>query len=124
MPTILIVEDNEASRDALARRLERRRYTVLLAVDGRQAVSVASSAKPDLILMDLGLPGIDGWEATEQLKKDRETQHIPIIVLSAHAMTNDRDQALAAGADEFDTKPVQFPRLIEKMEMLLAKDDR
>jgi CheY-like chemotaxis protein len=124
MPTILIVEDNEASRDALARRLERRRYTVLLAVDGQQAVSVAGAAKPDLILMDLGLPGIDGWEATEQLKKDHETQHIPIIVLSAHAMTNDRDQALAAGADEFDTKPVQFSRLLEKMEMLLAKDDR
>jgi CheY-like chemotaxis protein len=124
MPTVLIVEDNEASRDALARRLERRRYTVLLAVDGQQAVSIARATRPDLILMDLGLPGIDGWEATAQLKKDGETQHIPIIVLSAHAMTNDRDLALAAGGDDFDTKPVQFARLIAKMEVLLAKDDR
>jgi len=121
MPTVLIVEDNEASRDALARRLERRQYTVLLAVDGRQGVSIARSTKPDLILMDLGLPGIDGWEATAQLKEDSHTRHIPVIVLSAHAMLSDREQALAAGADDFDTKPVQLPRLIEKMEHLLAR---
>jgi two-component system, cell cycle response regulator DivK len=121
MPTVLIVEDNEPSRDALARRLERRGYTALLAVDGRQGVSMARSAQPDLVLMDLGLPEIDGWEATTQLKNSHETQHIPIIVLSAHAMTNDRDIALAAGADDFDTKPVQFQRLIEKIETLLAK---
>ena len=121
MPTVLIVEDNEASRDALARRLQRRQYTVLLAVDGQQAISIARSSKPDVILMDLGLPGIDGWEATEQLKRYRETQHIPIIVLSAHAMMSDREQALAVGADDFDTKPVQLPRLIEKMEQLLTK---
>jgi CheY-like chemotaxis protein len=124
MPTVLLVEDNDASRDALARRLERRRYTVLLAVDGRQAVSIARSSKPDLILMDLGLPGIDGWEATAQLKRDGETRHIPIIVLSAHAMLSDREQALAAGGDDFDTKPVQLPRLLEKMETLLARDHR
>jgi len=119
--TVLIVEDNEPSRDALARRLERRGYTALMAVDGTQGVSLARSAKPDLILMDLGLPGIDGWEATNRLKSDRETRDIPVIVLSAHAMTNDRDLALAAGGDDFDTKPVQFQRLIEKIEALLAK---
>ena len=120
MPTVLLVEDNEASRDALARRLERRRYRVLLAGDGQEAVSVARAAKPDLILMDLGLPGVDGWDATAQLKADRDTRHIPIIVLSAHAMPNDRHQALAAGGDDFDTKPVQFDRLLAKIEALLA----
>lgn len=121
MATVLIVEDNEFSRDALARRLERRSYTVLLAVDGQQAVSIARAARPDLILMDLGLPGIDGWEATALLKQDIDTRHIPIIVLSAHALLSDRKQALAAGGDDFDTKPVQLPRLIEKMEQLLAR---
>ncbi|MGH9201887.1 MAG: response regulator [Vicinamibacterales bacterium] len=120
MTTILVVEDNEASRDALARRLERRGYRVVLAVDGRQAVSTAQAAKPDLILMDLGLPVMDGWEATRRLKDDANTQHIPIIVLSAHAMTNDRELALAAGGDEFDTKPVRFQPLIEKIESLLT----
>ena len=123
MATVLIVEDNEPSRDALARRLQRRGYNALLAGDGREAVTMARSAKPDLILMDLGLPEIDGMEATRQLKNDRETQHIPVIVLSAHAMTNDRDIALAAGCDDFDTKPVQFQRLIGKIETLLAKGD-
>ena len=121
MPTVLIAEDNESSRDALARRLERRQYTVLLAVDGLQAVSIARASKPDLILMDLGLPGIDGWEATAQLKQNSETSHIPIIVLTAHAMTSVRDHALAAGGDDFDTKPVQFARLLEKMEAMLAR---
>jgi two-component system, cell cycle response regulator DivK len=121
MPTIMVVEDNEPSRDALSRRLERRGYQVLVAADGHQAVSRARAAKPDLILMDLGLPGIDGWEATRQLKEDATTQHIPIIVLSAHAMTNDRDQALAAGGDDFDTKPVRFQQLLGKIETLLAK---
>jgi CheY-like chemotaxis protein len=121
MATILVVEDNEASRDALARRLQRRGYDVVLAVDGQQAVAVAQSVKPDLILMDLGLPIIDGWEATRQLKADASTQHIPIIVLSAHAMTNDRDLALAAGSDDFDTKPVRFQPLIDKITSLLAR---
>ena len=121
MATILVVEDNEASRDALARRLQRRGYDVVLAVDGQQAVSVAQSAQPDLILMDLGLPIIDGWEATRQLKADASTQHIPIIVLSAHAMTNDRDLALAAGGDDFDTKPIRFEPLIGKITSLLAR---
>ena len=122
MATILLVEDNEASRDALARRLERRGYEVLLAVDGQQAVSVGRAAKPDLILMDLGLPIIDGWEATRQLKADASSRDIPIIVLSAHAMTNDRELALAAGGNEFDTKPVRFQQLLRKIESLLAKD--
>jgi CheY-like chemotaxis protein len=121
MATILVVEDNEASRDALARRLQRRGYDVVLAVDGQQAVSVAQSAQPDLILMDLGLPIIDGWEATRLLKADTSTQHIPIIVLSAHAMTNDRDLALAAGGDDFDTKPIRFQPLIDKIALLLAR---
>jgi two-component system, cell cycle response regulator DivK len=121
MPTILIVEDNEASRDALTRRLERRGYRILVAVDGQSAVSLAQSERPDLILMDLGLPGIDGWEATRQLKNESATRHTPIIVLSAHAMTNDRELALAAGGDEFDTKPVRFQQLLEKIELLLTK---
>ena len=121
MVTILVVEDNEPSRDVLSRRLERGGYRVLLAVDGRQAVSVAHASKPDLILMDLGLPGIDGFEATSQLKHDAATRHIPIIVLSAHAMTNDRDMALAAGGDDFDTKPVRFEQLLGKIESLLPK---
>jgi CheY-like chemotaxis protein len=121
MATVLIVEDNEPSRDALARRLNRRGYTVIAAVDGHEGVSLARSARPDLILMDLGLPGIDGWEATTRLKTDRDTRHIPVIVLSAHAMTTDRNVALAAGADDFDTKPVDFERLLEKVEALLVK---
>ena len=121
MPTVLIVEDNEPSRDALARRLERRGYSVVPAVDGVEAVSIARAARPDIILMDLGLPVIDGWEATARLKGGDDTRHIPIIVLSAHAMTSDREQALAAGGDDFDTKPVQFQRLLEKMGTLLAR---
>ena len=120
MPTIMLVEDNEASRDALSRRLERRGYHVLPAVDGRQAISLARDAGPDLILMDLGLPVLDGWDATRTLKGDVRTRHIPIIVLSAHAMTNDRDMALAAGGDDFDTKPIRFQVLLEKIELLLG----
>jgi two-component system, cell cycle response regulator DivK len=121
MATILIVEDNEPSRDALSRRLERRGYRVVGAADGGHGVALAHSAAPDLILMDLGLPIIDGWEAARQLKSDPLTRHIPIIVLSAHAMTNDRELALAAGGDEFDTKPIRFPQLIEKIERLLSQ---
>lgn len=121
MATIMVVEDNELSRDALSRRLERRGYRVVLAGDGQKAIEIARVDRPDLILMDLGLPGIDGWEATRQLKADLNTRHIPIIVLSAHAMTNDRDKALQAGGDDFDTKPVRFQALMEKIEVLLAK---
>jgi two-component system cell cycle response regulator DivK len=119
--TIMVVEDNEPSRDALSRRLERRGYRILLAGDGQQAVTTARKELPDLILMDLGLPEIDGWEATRQLKSSAATRHIPIIVLSAHAMTNDRDLALAAGGDDFDTKPVRFLQLLGKIETLLKK---
>jgi len=121
--TIMLVEDNEASRDALSRRLARHGYRVLLALDGRQAVVMAHAASPDLILMDLGLPVVDGWDATRQLKGDAATRHIPIIVLSAHAMTNDRDLALAAGGDDFDTKPVRFQALLGKIEALLARKE-
>ena len=118
---IMVVEDNDASRDVLSRRLERRGYRVLLAVNGQQAIAIAHAAAPDLILMDLGLPGVDGWEATRQLKTDAATRHIPIIVLSAHAMTGDRDLALAAGADGFDTKPIRFEQLLQKIESLLTR---
>jgi two-component system cell cycle response regulator DivK len=121
MATIMVVEDNEFSRDALARRLTRRGYRVLLAVDGLQAIELGRAQQPDLVLMDLGLPGIDGWEATRRLKADPTTRRIPIIVLSAHATTNDRDQALQAGGDEFDTKPVRFQQLLEKIDALLAR---
>ena len=119
MSTILLVEDNEPSRDALSRRLARRDFSVMTAVDGQQGVDLAREHTPDLILMDLGLPIIDGWEATRQVKRDAATQHIPIIVLSAHAMTADREKALAAGADDFDSKPVRFDMLLAKIERLL-----
>jgi CheY-like chemotaxis protein len=121
MATIMVVEDNELSRDALSRRLERRGYRIVLAVDGAEAIALGRDQQPDVILMDLGLPRIDGWEATRQLKADAATRHIPIIVLSAHAMTNDRDKALQAGGDDFDTKPVRFQALLGKIETLLAR---
>ena len=120
MHTILLVEDNEPSRDALARRLQRRAFNVTVAVDGQAAVTRARAETPDLILMDLGLPVIDGWEATRQIKGDPATRHIPIIVLSAHAMLADRNKSLAAGADDFDSKPVRFDQLLLKIERLLA----
>ena len=123
MPRILLVEDNEPSRDALGRRLERRGFDVAVAVDGQDAVTRAHAESPDLILMDLGLPGIDGWEATRQLKNDPATRHIPIIVLSAHVMLADRNKSLAAGADDFDSKPVRFDQLLSKIERLLLPDE-
>jgi CheY-like chemotaxis protein len=119
--TIMVVEDNEPSRDALSRRLQRRGYRVVVAVDGVEALAVARTSGANLILMDLGLPGIDGWEATRRLKADAATGHIPIIVLSAHAMATDREMALAAGGDDFDTKPVRFDQLVDKIESLLAR---
>jgi CheY-like chemotaxis protein len=121
MTTILLVEDNEPSRDALGRRLARRGYDVRPAVNGQQAVTIARLITPDLILMDLGLPVMDGWEATRELKQDDSTKHIPIIVLSAHAMTGDRELALASGGDDFDSKPIRFERLLDKIEALLGK---
>ena len=121
MATILVVEYNEPSRDALARRLERRGYQVVVATNGVEAVSAGRLGKPDLILMDLCLPGLDGWEAIRQLKAHPTTRDIPIIVLSADAMTADRDLALAAGGDDFDTKPIRFEPLLEKISALLAR---
>ncbi|HVA12823.1 MAG TPA: response regulator [Stellaceae bacterium] len=118
MPVILIVEDNEMNRDMLSRRLTRRGYEVRIAVDGIAGITAAQNEKPDLILMDMSLPGIDGWEATRRLKGDTATQAIPVIGLSAHAMTGDRDRALAAGCDDYDTKPIDLPRLLAKIEAL------
>ena len=117
---ILLVEDNEMNRDMLSRRLQRRGYEVDLAVDGEQGVAMAQAAAPDLILMDMSLPVIDGWEATRRLKEDPATQHIPIIALTAHAMSGDREKALAAGCDDFETKPVELPRLLGKIQALIA----
>jgi CheY-like chemotaxis protein len=121
MTTILLVEDNEPSRDALGRRLERRGFQVRVAVDGGQAVALANEIQPHLILMDLGLPVMDGWAATRRLKDDAATRHIPIIVLSAHAMSDDRELALAAGGDDFDSKPIRFEQLLAKIDALLSK---
>lgn len=120
MTTILIVEDNEMNRDMLSRRLVRRGYEVLLAVDGEKGIEVARTGAPDLILMDMSLPVVDGWEATRRLKADDVLRHIPIIALTAHAMADDREQAIAAGCDDYDTKPIELPRLLEKIEALLA----
>ncbi|HEV8624765.1 MAG TPA: response regulator [Acidimicrobiia bacterium] len=120
MAKILLVEDNEMNRDMLSRRLERRGYEVIVAVDGEEGVARAKADAPDLVVMDLSLPGIDGWEATRQLKASDETQAIPVLALTAHAMAGDREKALEAGCDEFDTKPVDLPRLVDKIEGLLG----
>jgi CheY-like chemotaxis protein len=117
---VLIVEDNEMNRDMLSRRLERHGYTVLTAENGEDGVSSARLERPDLILMDMGLPVMDGWAATRLLKQDAATRNIPVIALSAHAMAGDREQALRAGCDEYDTKPVELSRLLKKMTALLA----
>jgi CheY-like chemotaxis protein len=121
MAKILIVEDNDMNSDMLSRRLARRNYDVLLAVDGKEAIEKAQEERPDLILMDLSLPGIDGWEATRRIKADSKSCRIPIIVLTAHAMAGDRESALEAGADDYDIKPVVFDRLLGKIVTLLAK---
>jgi two-component system cell cycle response regulator DivK len=121
MPKILLVEDNEMNRDMLSRRLQKRGYDVVLAEDGQQGMSLAQSEAPVLILMDMSLPVLDGWEATRQLKAAPATRSIPIIALTAHAMAGDRERALEAGADDFDTKPIELTRLLEKIEALLAK---
>ena len=119
MAKILLVEDNEMNRDMLSRRLARKGYEVLIAVDGAEGVSMAKTKVPDLILMDMSLPILDGWRATEQIKADPETKMIPVIALTANAMAGDREKCLAAGCDDYDTKPVEFPRLLGKIEMLL-----
>jgi len=121
MPRILLVEDNEMNRDMLSRRLARKKYEVLVAVDGGEGVVTARLEAPDLILMDMSLPVVDGWEATRQLKASPETQAIPIIALTAHAMSGDREKALEAGCDDYDTKPIELPRLLAKMEALLGE---
>ncbi len=121
MPKLLLVEDNEMNRDMLSRRLERRGYQVVCAIDGQQALDVVRREKPDLILMDMSLPVLDGWEATRRLKADAELQGVPVIALTAHAMAEDEARARAAGCDDFDTKPVELPRLLGKIEALLGR---
>ncbi len=120
MPTILIVEDDELNRDSLRRLLRRRGFEILVAVDGAEGVEVARAEGPDLILMDMSLPVIDGWEATRRIKGAAETSAVPIIALTAHAMAADRDRALAAGCDDYDTKPIELDRLLPKIHALLG----
>jgi two-component system cell cycle response regulator DivK len=120
MTTILIVEDNEMNRDMLSRRLQRLGYKVLIAIDGELGIEVARASLPDLILMDMSLPIVDGWEATRRIKADEALRKIPVIALTAHAMASDRDKAIEAGCDDYDTKPIELPRLLGKMEALLA----
>ena len=120
MPKILLVEDNEMNRDMLSRRLERKGYQVVLALDGESGVEMAQTQAPDLVLMDMSLPVLDGWEATRRLKANAATQHIPVIALTAHAMSSDREKALEAGCDDYDTKPIELPRLLGKIEALLS----
>jgi CheY-like chemotaxis protein len=121
MPKILLVEDNEMNRDMLSRRLIRNGFEVVMAIDGEQAVALAQSELPDLILMDMSLPVIDGWEATQRVKSDDATAGIPIIALTAHAMSGDREKAINAGCDDYDTKPIEMPRLLEKIDALLRR---
>jgi CheY-like chemotaxis protein len=121
MPKILLVEDNEMNRDMLSRRLQRKGYTVVVAHDGKQGHDLAISELPDLILMDISLPEMDGWEVTRRLKANAATRHIPIIALTAHALVTDRDKAFQAGCDDYDTKPIEFGRLSEKIESLLVE---
>ena len=120
MHKILLVEDNEMNRDMLSRRLERKGYRVVIAVDGQSGVEMAGAELPDLVLMDMSLPVLDGWEATRRLKADPATAHLPVIALTAHAMSGDREKAIAAGCDDYDTKPIELPRLLGKIEALRA----
>jgi CheY-like chemotaxis protein len=122
MTKILLVEDNEMNRDMLSRRLQRKGYEVAMAVDGRQGIEMALSEQYDLILMDMSLPEIDGWEATRRLRATRETESVPIIALTAHAMAGDREKALEAGCNDYDTKPIEFKRLLSKIEALVSGD--
>jgi two-component system, cell cycle response regulator DivK len=122
MPKILLVEDNEMNLDMLSRRLERRGYQIVVAMDGAQGVNLAKSENPDLILMDMSLPVMDGWEATRRIKADSTVQHIPIIALTAHAIAGDREKALAAGCNEYESKPVKFPRLLAKIQEFLGEE--
>jgi CheY-like chemotaxis protein len=124
MPKILLVEDNEMNRDMLSRRLQRKGYEVVLALDGQSGVELSQTQAPDLILMDMSLPVLDGWEATRRLKTDASTRHIPIVALTAHAMSSDREKALEAGCDDYDIKPVELPRLLAKIEALLSGGEK
>jgi len=124
MTKVLVVEDNEMNRDMLSRRLTRRGFQVIFAVDGQQGVDLARSERPDIILMDMSLPVIDGWEATRRVKSDDATRGVPVIGLTAHAMAGDREKAIEAGCDDYDTKPVELERLIGKMERLLGAGKR
>ena len=119
MTKILIVEDNELNRDMLSRRLQRHGYEIIYAVDGEQGIKAANTESPDIILMDMSLPILDGWQATQKLKSDPKTKSIPVIALTAHAMLGDREKALQAGCDEYDTKPIDIVRLLEKIEKLI-----
>lgn len=121
MTKILIVEDNEMNRDMLSRRLARRGYQIVLAVDGGEGIAMATAESPDLILMDMSLPVVDGWEATRRLKAEPRTRVIPVIGLTAHAMAGDREKVIDAGCDDYDTKPVELPRLLQKIEALLTR---
>ncbi len=121
MTKILLVEDNDINRDMMSRRLQRRGFVMISAVDGQQAVDMARSENPDIILMDMSLPVMDGWEATRQIKGDPNLKHLPVIGLTAHAMVGDREQALKAGCDDYATKPVDFEKLVEMINRLLPK---
>ncbi len=120
---LLLVEDNEMNRDMLTRRLQRKGYEVVIAVNGREAIERAREDTPDLVLMDLSLPEVDGWEATRILKEDPATRSIPIIALTAHAMAGEKERALAAGCNDYDTKPIELPRLLSKIQRQLGEDD-
>ncbi len=124
MVKILLVEDNEMNRDMLSRRLIRKSFEVIIAVDGVEGVEMSKSKAPDLILMDMSLPKLDGWAATKQIKADLETEHIPVIAMTAHAMAGEREKCLQVGCDDYDTKPVEFPRLLDKIKNLIGEEPK
>jgi len=124
MPTILLIEDNEMNRDMLSRRLVKRGYRVVTALNGREGLEAAGRERPDLILMDMGLPDMDGWETTRRLRADAAIRHIPVIALTAHAMAGDRERALEAGCDDYDIKPIELPRLQSKIDALLLRGEQ
>jgi two-component system cell cycle response regulator DivK len=121
MPKILLVEDDEMNRDMLGRRLQRKGYAVVVAIDGQQALDLTRAETPDVVLMDMSLPVMDGWTVTKELKAATETRNVPVIALTAHAMAGDREKAIAAGCDEYETKPIDLKRLLEKIEALIAR---